>query len=259
MQFTLGALKNDEQVILKTFQIDGSSNDKIRQHSPSKIINVYDLKNSSLHGLLFSKEKNSDDFINLIVVENKYFPVRNALDLQMALEQFESLSSEEGMKLFQKIRTPWVLQNNILALEDVFQIRNHLKQLWPNDRTGFFEEFWFFLKNQLGATELIFYYHDLIKATKEGEKNKLIKVKMTGFRHPSPQNLDEADEVVVKNYEPQMSGLLEMSDYNLAKGQLVIAGLLRKSSFLVLAKLPEFNRIQKALLTALFRGLNSDS
>jgi hypothetical protein len=56
--------------------------------------------------------------------------------------------------------------------------------LWPNDRTGFFEEFWFTLRSQLGASEMTIIYNDMLKATKEGEKNKLIKVKKTLQKNP---------------------------------------------------------------------------
>jgi hypothetical protein len=129
--------------------------------------------------------------------------------------------------------------------------------LWPNDRSGFFEELWFILKSNLGATNLKLIYNDLIKAKNENEKNKLVKVKIVGERFPEMTSVDEMDDMVLKNYEKDFGNIFEITDYNKEKGQLVICANIKKSPILIMTNVYQLTRLQKAILTSLFDGLNN--
>ncbi len=250
MDFRIGMTRNDEQIMVKTFNEGGVVE--------SKILDVNDIREQNLQAFIFQNNLKSEELINQFSQETKFYPVRSNEDLAIGFEQFENLNLEQGKKLFEKIQEPWILQNNINLLEEIFKARNHLNNLWPNDRTGFFEEFWFTLRSQLGASEMTIIYNDMLKATKEGEKNKLIKVKVVGTRIPNPLSPDEGDEVVYRNYEKEMTHVLEITDYNKEKGHLVLAGTLKKSPVLIMAKIYRLSRIQKAVLTALIDGLNQN-
>ena len=154
------------------------------------------------------------------------------------------------------MRENWILQNNVSLIEEIFKVRNHLLNLWPNDRSGFFEELWFILKTNLGATNLKLIYNDMIKAKTENEKNKLVKIKVVGDRFPGLSSVDEADELVLKSYEKDFGNNFEITDYNKEKGQLVICASIKKSPVLIMTNVYQLTRLQKAILSSLFEGLN---
>jgi hypothetical protein len=248
MQFSLAFTKNSEQAILKSFSLD--------EASTSKIMNLDEIKNEKVQGLIYNHEINSEDFIAGLEAELKFYPIRSSQDFQLSSEKFENLSFDDAHKIFEKMRDNWILQNNLTLVEEIFKTRNHLLSLYPNDRSSFFEELWFILKSNLGSSDLKLIYNDLIKAKNENEKNKLVKVKVQGTRFPEPVSCDEMDEKILKHYEKDFGNLFEITDYNKAKGQLVICASIKKSPVLIMAQVYQLSRIQKSVLSSLFEGLN---
>lgn len=248
MEFTLLFTKNRDQGVVRTF--------KPGETLPSKIVDLVEAKNFALHGYIFTEELKSDDFMAALESEIKFYPIRSNNEFGLSVEQFEKLNYDEGKKIFDRMRDNWILQNNISLIEEVFKVRNHLLGLWPNDRSGFFEELWFLLKSNLGASNLKLIYNDLIKSKNENEKNKLVKVKVQGDRYPEITSCDEMDEIVLKSYEKEFGNIFEITDYNKEKGQLVICGSIKKSPVLIMANVFQLTRLQKALLSSLFEGLN---
>lgn len=249
MDFSLAYTKNSEQVILKQFDLDGSTN--------TKILSLEDMKSEQVHGLIYDTSIVQEDFLSQIENEMKFYPIRSNAEFQLNVNSFESLSPYDAKKVFDKIRENWILQNNITLIEEIFKTRTHLLSLYPNDRSSFFEELWFILKSNLGATNLRLIYNDLIKAKSENEKNKLVKVKIIGSRYPEPINVDEMDEAVLKHYEKDFGNIFEITDYNKDKGQLVICASIKKSPVLIMANIYQLTRLQKSVLISLFEGINS--
>lgn len=248
MDFTLLFTKNIQQAIIRTFKAD--------EAPVSKIIDLDEARSLPINGFIYSEDLKSEEFLGGIEGELKFYPIRSQMEFDLNAEKFEKLSYEEGKKIFDKMRENWILQNNISLIEEIFKVRNHLLGLYPNDRSGFFEELWFLLKSNLGATNLKLIYNDMIKAKNENEKNKLIKVKVQGERYPELANCDEMDEHILKNYEKDFGNIFEITDYNKAKGQLVVCATIKKSPVLIMANIHQLTRLQKALLTSLFEGLN---
>lgn len=249
MDFSLAYTKNSEQVILKQFDLDGTTN--------SKILNLEDMKSEQVHGLIYDTSIVQEEFLSQIESEMKFYPIRSNTEFQLNVATFENLSTNDAKKVFDKIRENWILQNNITLIEEIFKTRSHLLGLYPNDRSSFFEELWFILKSNLGATNLRLIYNDLIKAKNENEKNKLVKVKIIGSRYPEPVNVDDMDEAVLKLYEKDFGNIFEITDYNKDKGQLVICATIKKSPVLIMANIYQLTRLQKSVLISLFEGLNS--
>ena len=248
MEFTLLFTKNHEQGLIKTFSPG--------EHPGTKVVDLAEAKNFPLQGYIFCEELKSDDFMSTLESEIRFYPIRSNAEFGISAEEFEKLNYDEGKKIFDRMRENWILQNNISLVEEVFKVRNHLLGLWPNDRSGFFEELWFLLKSNLGATNLKLIYNDLIKSKNENEKNKLVKVKVQGDRYPEITSCDEMDEIVLKSYEKEFGNIFEITDYNKDKGQIVICASIKKSPVLVMANIYQLTRLQKALLTGLFEGLN---
>lgn len=248
MDFNLLYTKNKEQGIVRSFK---------RQETPtSKIINISEARSLPLQGFIFTEELKNDEFLVSLESELKFYPIRSDAEFGLTAEKFEKLSYEEAKIIFDKMRENWILQNNISMIEEIFKVRNHLLGLWPNDRSGFFEELWFILKTNLGASNLKLIYNDLIKAKNENEKNKLIKVKIIGDRFPEMTSVDEMDEMVLKSYEKDFGSIFDITDYNKEKGQLVICASIKKSPVLIMTNVYQLTRLQKAILSSLFEGLN---
>ncbi|NOT79760.1 MAG: hypothetical protein HOP07_12270 [Bacteriovoracaceae bacterium] len=248
MDFNLLFTKNLQQGILRTFK---------RHESPSsKIIEITEAKTMPLQGLIFSDELKNDDFLTGLESELKFYPIRSSSEFSLNADVFEKMSYDDARIVFDKMRENWILQNNISMIEEMFKVRNHLLSLWPNDRAGFFEELWFILKTNLGATNIKLIYNDLIKAKNENDKNKLVKVKIIGERFPEMTSVDEMDEVVLKSYEKDFGNTFDITDYNKEKGQLVICGTIKKSPVLIMANVYQLTRLQKAIISSLFDGLN---
>ena len=237
-----------QQAVVRTFKPDASP--------LSKVVDLAEAKNISLSGFIFAEDLKSDDFLAGLESEIKFYPIRSHTEFGLTLESFEALTYDEAKKVFDKMRENWILQNNISLIEELFKVRNHLLGLWPNDRSGFFEELWFILKSNLGATNLKLIYNDMIKSKNENEKNKLVKVKVKGDRYPELVSCDEMDEHVLKSYEKDFGNLFDITDYNKEKGQLVICANIKKSPVLIMANVFQLTRLQKSLLSSLFEGLN---
>jgi hypothetical protein len=248
MDFSLLYTKNMQQGIVRNF--------KRNEFPSSKIIDLAEAKNLQLQGFIFSEDLKNDDFLVGLEGELKFYPIRSNSEFGLSPESFEKLTYEEAKIIFDKMRENWILQNNVSLIEEIFKVRNHLLGLWPNDRVGFFEELWFILKSNLGASNLKLIYNDMIKAKNENEKNKLVKVKVIGERFPELSSVDEADELVLKSYEKDFGNIFEITDYNKEKGQLVICGSIKKSPVLIMTNIYQLTRLQKAILSSLFEGLN---
>lgn len=248
MDFTLLYTKNLQQAVVRNF--------KLNAPPTSKIIDLEETKQYIIHGYIFAEDLQNEDFIAGLENEIKFYPIRSHSEFGLTLESFEKLTYDDAKKVFDKMRENWILQNNISLIEEIFKVRNHLLSLWPNDRSGFFEELWFILKTNLGATNLKLVYNDMIKSKQENEKNKLVKVKVQGDRFPELTSCDEMDEHVLKSYEKDFGNIFDITDYNKEKGQLVICANIKKSPVLIMANIYQLTRLQKSLLSSLFEGLN---
>ena len=248
MDFTLLYTKNNQQAVLRYF--------KLNETPTSKIIDLEEAIQLPINGYIFTEELKNEDFLAGLEREIKFYPIRSNNEFSLSLEGFEKLSYDEGKVVFDRMRENWILQNNISLIEEIFKVRNHLLGLWPNDRSGFFEELWFILKTNLGASNLKLIYNDMIKSKQEHEKNKLVKVKVQGDRYPELTSCDEIDEHVLKSYEKYFGNIFDITDYNKEKGQLVICANIKKSPVLIIANIYQLTRLQKSILSSLFEGLN---
>lgn len=248
MDFILLYTKNAQQGVLRSFKLNETPN--------NRVIDLSEARQHPLQGYIYGEDLKSEDFLNGLENEIKFYPIRSQTEFSLSLESFEKLSYQEAKSIFDKMRENWILQNNISLIEELFKVRNHLLGLWPNDRSGFFEELWFILKTNLGASNLRLIYNDMVKSKQEHEKNKLIKVKVQGDRYPELATCDEMDEQILKSYEKNFGSLFDITDYNKEKGQLVICANIKKSPVLIMANIYQLTRLQKSLLASLFEGLN---
>jgi hypothetical protein len=250
MRFSLAYLKNDKQILIRRFGED--------QPDKGRILDFEDVKEQHIQGLIYNDSDISDENRVLLNHQVKFYPIRSGADLQMNLEQFEDLGSDTAQKVFSKINDSWLLSNNIGLLEELFKVTTHLKELWPNDRITFFEELWFVIRSNIGASSLKIIYNDIQMSKKEHEKNKLVHGVVNGEKSPIPTPATEAESLLMKHYKNNFNSNFEITEYDPHKGEIIIAATINNSPVLVMAKINRLSRLQKALLGTLFDGLQQE-
>ncbi|TNF28152.1 MAG: hypothetical protein EP319_09615 [Deltaproteobacteria bacterium] len=249
MNFSLGYIKNDNQFLLRQF--GGEERDR------GKLMDLEELKDAELNGLIYSENFLTEDNKPTLFELIRFFPLRKGEEFALSHDAFADLDDTNAQKIYSKMNEPWVLGNNLSLLEELFKVINHLKKLYPNERTAFFEELWFILKSNLGATDLTIVYNDIELAKKETEKNKLIRVKVEGSRNPNPVSGGEVEDKLMAHYENEFNQVFNVSEYDPHKGELVLTASINNSPVLVMAKINQLTRLQKALMNSLFEGLQN--
>ena len=247
MLFTLGLLKNDHQCLIKSFNSDGTLE--------NKIVPLESISDQNIQGLIFDSNSENSSIDSIIEEEIKFFPFGDNQTFKLDEQTFENLDFQEGLKLLKTLQTPWLMHKNLGLLENLFPTLTHLKTLLKDDRTSFFEELWFVLKSNLGASDLTILYNDLKETKKENEKRGLVRVKIDGTRLPRPVPLEEIDEKILEHYKSEMGPSFNICEYDDSKGQLVFTASIFDSPILIMTNIYQINRLQKALLGTLFEGL----
>ena len=181
----------------------------------------------------------------------RHYPVRTQEETGLSLENFEQLSAFDAHKVVLKINNQWATNSNLNLLENLFPIITRLKGLWPNDRNTFFEELWYLLRANLGAHTLIMLYNGISESNE-----KLVKIKVEGEMLPNSSAAAEVDLVLWSHYEAEMGPNFSTINYQSTKGDWVAAACIMQSPILIMAKIYQYNPLQKALLKTLFDGLS---
>lgn len=245
MAFALAYLKSDSQFLYREFGAE----------QQAQILDISELKEKSIQALLFNKEATSDEFINFLSQETKFYPVRAGADFQVDSNRFEVMSNEEASRIFSTLHNFWVMGNNIALIEELFKTIDVLQKLWPNDRTAFFEQLWFIIRNNIGAKSLKLVYNDIILAKGENEKNKLIQAYIEGNRLPNPTQGGDFEAKLMGHYEKSFNQHFQISEYDKETGRLVLLARIKGSPVVIMAEVYQFTQLQKAILSSLFEGL----
>jgi hypothetical protein len=251
MQFSLAFIRNPRQAIIKNFGGDGNQ-------TKGSIIELEDLSRHNYQALFYPRELESDsNLLAVLETDGKIIPVRAIEDIGQTAETAETLTYEVAQKIYSKTHEQWVLHNNLVLLEELNTVTNHLKELFPNDRTTFFEELWFIFKRNLGARDLRVIYNDLEKGQNEGDKNRLVRVCIDGKKRPEPKPGGEFADKLMGHYDRLFGQAFDIAAYEQDKGQLVALISVNKSPAVIMAEVPNLSRLSKALFKALFETLQS--
>lgn len=250
MNFSLAFIKNDQQFMLQNFNTNS-------EDSKAKYINLEELTAHCVQAIFIPQEiTDSEEISNALEQEMNKVAILPIDNQTLSAEDFDTLKKEQAIQLFQKTYTPWVLKNNLTLLEKIVPTSDHLKALWPNDRTAFFEELWHVLRKVLGARNLKLAYNHMQKAQKDHEKNKLIRVIVEGDKNPQPVENKELGEALFKNYEGKFNDHFEVYEVS-EDNQVVCLANINNSPIIIMAETYGITPIQKSLLTALFDILQS--
>ena len=249
MDFSLGYIKSSERVLIRHFSHQKGQDE-------SKTIDIINLEEESLQGLLFDPElKESQEFLESLKSYHKFYPIIESTNFDVDYDSFEVSTKEEVSDSFHQMWSQWLLRNNIGLLDELFTVIEHLKKLLPNDRTTFFEELWFTLKSNLGTSFLKIIYND-VQNNGEKSKNHLIQMKVEGNRTPESKDGGEFEKALMDKYKSHFSTKLDLIEYDSTKGELLATASINKSPVIIMAKTYQLTKVQKSILTCLLEGLN---
>ncbi len=247
MNLSIAFVKNENQVMYHDYSAASER---------AQIFEIEELENRETDTIFVPTELlDNEEVIEKISKESKFTPIKPISSDILNSDTFEKLGLQEASDLSKKVTTAWVLQNNLNLLENLFENINHLKGLWPNDRTTFFEELWHLLKNNLGTKNLKLAYNHLQKAKKDTEKNQLIRVVIEGKKLPNPTENKELGDALFTNYQGQFTQNFNVHSFDEENGELVILGSINNSPVIIMAESFAPSKLQKALLKSLFDGL----
>lgn len=247
MDFSIGLVKSDQKMMVKNF---GAAESQL------KFLDLEEAKEENLQVLFYPKSVESDELVARLQENSKFYPIRYADDMNLNEDSFERLEQADAEVMLARVQEQWSLEHNLDLIKNLFNYLDHFKNLWPNNRTSFFEELWFTLRNNLACTNLTIIYNDMVIAKKETEKNKLKQVKVFGSRLPETVDGSEVEAQVVEHYKNDFNKSFTLTEHNREKGEVVIAASIKGSPVLILARTREFRNFQEVVLSSFFEGLN---
>lgn len=219
-----------------------------------KIIEPQDLSDLPIHGVFLPFEVKKEDYFANYKDHLRHL---KAVELpEGELVDLEKLNLAEGIQKYLKYLSPILLRENLNTLSQLFPTLTHLKQLFPNERTTFFEELWHILNKNLGSSQLKIIFNHLESSQEESQKKKLIQVIVEGHHTPNPVENSDLGSELMKHYEKQFHSNFEVVEWDTEEGRLVILAQVHSSPCIIMSESIEFTFFQKSLLKALFDGLN---
>lgn len=253
MEFSLGFLKSEEKVSIKSFS--GTE----QKEGQERLIDLFALKDENLQGLFLPNNLYNGQTLGALGDEDLKFPIRKAEDFNLNQDSFEAIDSQTAYQYLLKIQSNWSLQNNLTLIDELFSVVSHLKNLYKNQRTTFFEELWFILKTNLGTQKLTIIYNDLIPQSETSRKNKLIVAKIIGEKYPEPVPGEEIDVILLDNHKNDFLNHFQIMEFNKEKSELVVTASVDQSPILIMANLFSLSPLQKVLMNSLFQGLQKET
>lgn len=250
MSLIIGYMNSDHNIHLAKLDKDISSFERLSVSSS-------DLSDLELNLLITNENIQDSPIEEQLNKEKAYYPVIEASNLNLNKDDFDTLSSQEVYDIYDKVNDRWLMRNNLQTLESIVQTVSYLKNLWTTDRDNFFEEYWYLLKTNLATFSLDIVYHDVrVHADKEDKKPELIYSAIKGKKIPNIQPASDIENQLMKEYSDSFD-IFNITHLNLDKNEVVIASMIDQSPILIMAKLNNLNQLQRSLLTALMRGLQS--
>lgn len=254
MEMAVGFLDNG----LITTQVLDLENKKIINTIKTEI-NALD--KDSLQMLFYTDSTSDEDIKQLYQNFFKFFPLKNGKTIGLTAELFSQNSFAQNEKIISEVYEKWVTLNNLSTIEELVSITLYLKDLRMSDRQTFFDEFWFLLKNTLGTIELKFIFHDLAfqKSDTENSKPKLTFNYMEGKNTPTFALGTDIEERIFNEFNPKNGDPLTFIEFDPQSKYNTIFIQIDGSPILVLSSQFHLNSLQKALLSGLVAGLQTEN
>lgn len=254
MIISLGFVRSAGQILIK--ELDWAQN-KLE----SKLIDVTDLPDQNIQGLYIEDNEHFSSLAGILEKEKSFYPILDAQDDQLNYAIFEELPAQQFKDLYAKVCNRWVMGQNLNSIEQFNAHIIHFKALWSKDRITFFEELWYWLKRNLGATDLTIIFNDVIKAEEKDENNekkerpKLVQSLITGSKKANFHQGGAKEKELMSHYIEKFHDVFEVTEFTPAKGQFVATAQIERSPMIFMSRTTQLNQLQRSVLTGLFNGL----
>jgi hypothetical protein len=254
MIVSLGFVRSSSQVLIKELNW-------IQNSLESKIIDVTDLPDQNLQGLFVQDNEHFSSLVSILEKERAFYPILDARDEALSYSQFEDMPSQQFKDIYFKILNRWTMYQNFNSVENLYKITNHLRELWKKDRLSFFEELWYWMKRNLGSTDLTILFNDVISTEEKDENNekkerpKLTQSILSGTKKGNFHQGGAKEKELMQNYLDKFHDVFEVTEFHPAKGQFVATAQIDRSPIIFMARTAQLNQLQRTLLAGLFNGM----
>jgi hypothetical protein len=254
MIISLGFVRSSSQLVIN--ELDWQQNSL-----ESKIVDVTDLPDHNLQALFIHDNEHFSSLVSILEKEKTFYPILDAQDESLTISSFENLAAQQFKDLYLKILNKWTMHQNFNSVENLWKITNHFRELWNKDRISFFEEFWYWMKRNLGATELTIIFNDVISSEEKDENNekkerpKLTQGLLSGTKKANFQQGSAKEKELMKIYLDKFHDVFEVTEFNAAKCQFVATAQVERSPIIFMARAPQLNQLQRTLFASVFNGL----
>ena len=254
MIISLGFVRSQSQILIKDFNwttFDMSS----------RLIDSSDLIDYSLQGLYINQEDHYKQLLHLLEKEKSHYPIMMANNDGLSLDKFEKMDAQSFKETYLKIFQRWTLHHNLISIEQMWTMTHHLRNLWKKDRLVFFEELWYWLKRNLGATEISIIFNDIISSEERDEQNhkkerpKLTQSLISGTKKANFSSGGGKEKELMHIFGDKIHGVFEVTEFNSEKGQLSALAQIEKSPIIFLVRLVELNQLQRTVFSSMINGL----
>lgn len=239
MEVSLGFFDSPENILIRRFSLN-------YDFLGEETIGINDLSACNLDGLLLPQDGFNQDILDTLKEELNFFPILKGNNLSLNYSEFKNLNPLIAISKLAELNRPWVLKNNLLLIENLFETVGKFKSIIHKEREVFFKEFWHLLKNNLGALDMVLYFNDL-----ENGKNKIIGRKVSGKKYPEISELADTDQKILENLKGPSGTIIFYKD----KREFFIKMEVLGSPVLVIGRCFDLTPLQKSLLKSLFKGL----
>jgi hypothetical protein len=254
MIISLGFVRSSSQVLIKELNW-------MQNSLESKIIDVTDLPDQNLQALFIDDGDHYNSLVGLLEKEKVHYPILDARDENLTSGGFEAMPAQLFRDTYLKILNRWTLHQNLNSVENMWKLTTHFRDLWKKDRISFFEEFWYWMKRNLGATDLTIIFNDVISTMEKDENNekkerpKLTQSLLSGMKKANFSQGSAKERELMQNYLDKFHDVFEVTEFNPSRGQFVATAQIERSPMIFMAHTGQLNQLQRTLLAGVFNGL----
>ena len=254
MIISLGFVRSTSQLLIKDL-------DWTKNSLESRIIDITDLPEQNLAGLFVEDDEHFSSLVSLLEKEKSFYPIMDARNEGLTFNSFEQLGAHAFKELALKVISRWTMIQNFNSIENMYKITTHFRELWQKDRLSFFEEFWYWMKRNLGAVDLSIIFNDITSVEEKDDNNekkdrpKLTQSILSGSKKANFVIGGAKEKELMNSYVSQSKVGFEVTEMNPEKGQFVAVTQIERSPILMMARVPHLNQLQRTTLAGVFNGL----
>lgn len=254
MIISLGFVRSSSQVLIKEL-------DWIQNSLQSRLIYVTDLPDQNLQALFIDDNEHFSSLVSMLEKEKAFYPILDAKDENLSFTAFEALAAQQFRDLYSRIVNRWTMHQNFNSIENMYKLTTHFRELWKKDRISFFEELWYWMKRNVGSTDLTILFNDVIQTEEKDENNekkerpKLTQSLLTGTKKGNFHQGGAKEKELMQTYLDKFHEVFEVTEFNASKGHFVATAQIERSPVIFMARTAHLNQLQRTLLAGLFNGL----